>query len=352
MKPCRPAIALGLVLLLQGCFGDDGPGSPAEEEFPPPQEFGIDVPGFPGMPVPEDNPLTRQGVALGRRLFYDPILSRDSTQSCSTCHTQEFAFSDSGRRFSVGVDGTEGARNAPSVINVAWNKALFWDGRAQTLEEQAVQPVINPIEMDETWDRVVAKLRRSPTYLDLFGEAFGTRQITRERVVKAIAQFERTLVSNNSKYDRSLRNEVTLSDAEQRGRIFFLSEIGDCFHCHDEFQFTVRDFRDIGLDLVPPDAGRSNVTGLPEDVGKFKIPTLRNIELTAPYMHDGRFQTLEEVLDHYDSGGVHSQNVDPLIRVGRGLGLTEQQKQDIIAFLKTLTDSTFVNNPDFSNPFE
>lgn len=348
MRSALTAGALGA--LLAGCLGDET--APPEEVSCAPEPLAVAAPDFPPLAVPEDNPLTRQGAELGRRLFYDPILSADSTQSCSSCHTQAYAFSDNGRRFSIGIDGVAGTRNAPALVNIGWNLSHFWDGRAPALEAQALEPVVNPIEMHETWEHVVAKLRRHRDYPELFRQAFCSGEITAERVVAAIAQFERTFVSRDSKYDRFLRGQATLAPAEQRGLRLFFTEKGDCFHCHNDGLFTVRDFRDIGLDSLPPDAGRAAITQQAGDVGRFKIPTLRNVEFSAPYMHDGRFATLDAVLDHYNSGGVHSANVDPLIRVGRGLGLTVEQKQDLIAFLRTLTDSSFVTNPALASPFE
>jgi cytochrome c peroxidase len=342
-----------------GCGEDTAPTAPpappgcADETDPVP----VGAPGLPAVSAPDDNPQTLQGIALGRRLFHDAILSRDGTQACASCHQPEFAFSDGGRRYSVGIDGIEGTRNAPQLTNVAWNVANFWDGRAESLEHQAIGPVENPIEMAESWDHVVAKLQSHPEYPDLFCEVFGTEVITQTRVVQAIAQFERTFVSSNARYDRWLRGQIQLTPAEQRGLLLFSTEDGDCFHCHTPERspgelglFTDLKFHNIGLDSMPPDPGLSETTGSPTDFGKFKTPTLRNVALTAPYMHDGRFQTLDEVLDHYISGGVHSPNLDPLIRVGVGLQLDEEQKQDIIAFLHALTDSAFVNNPDFRAP--
>lgn len=331
-----------------------GCGDPAT---PPPRgtlpdTFAIDVPGFPPMPLPPDNPLTRPGVALGRRLFHDPILSADNTLACAGCHVQAFAFSDRSRQFSIGIDGIAGTRNAPAIVNAAWNSDNFWDGRSPTLEDQALGPVPNPIEMHLPWKLAVEKLRAHAEYPELFRQAFGTSEITSDLVVKAIAQFERTLISNDSKYDRFQRGETTFSPSERRGLVLFLTEKGDCFHCHVVASglFTDQDHRNNGLDSVFVDPGRAEVTGRASDLGKFRSPTLRNIAVTAPYMHDGRFQTLEQVLDHYNSGGVGSASVDPLIRVGRGLGLSQQDKQDLIAFLHTLTDSTFLANPDFAPP--
>lgn len=345
---CGPLVLAALVLF-EGCGGE---GSTTPGWTFNPETLGISVPEFPDPPFPEDNALTRQGVDLGRRLFYDPILSGDSTQACADCHTQVSAFSDEGRRFSVGIDGIEGDRNAPALINVGWGRLFFWDGRAKSLEIQALEPVHNPIEMHLEWEEALARLQRHPEYPNFFREAFGDEGVTVDRTVKAIAQFERTLVSNNSKYDRYLRRETELSASEKHGEELFFNERGDCFHCHPKGLFTDNDFHDIGLEVDPVDGGLGEVTQNPFDMGKFKTPTLRNIELTTPYMHDGRFRTLDEVLDHYNGNAVGSPNVDPLIRVGTGLGLTDGEKQDIIAFLKTLTDPSFIQNPDFENPHE
>ncbi len=355
-KPIITVAAIGLFLLLPvGCEKTtvvDPP--PAEGGFVPTDTLTLMIyEAFPPMPIPADNPLTKSGVDLGRLLFYDPILSGDSTQACGSCHTQAFAFSDNGRQFSEGIRGEMGTRNAPAIINAAWTPTMFWDGREPSLEHQALGPVPNPIEMDEEWEDAVAKLQAHPEYPDLFETAFGTREITSDLVVKAIAQFERTLVSQDAKLDKVNRHEAEWSDAEARGFLLFFTEKGDCFHCHGNVLATTNDFRNNGLDATfENDRGLGEITGDPLDDGKFKTPTLRNIEFTAPYMHDGRFETLEEVLEHYNSGGVWSKTVDPLIRIDDGLGLTEDEMQDIIVFLKALSDSTFLNNPAYANPFE
>jgi cytochrome c peroxidase len=270
--------------------------------------------------------------------------------SCSTCHQQQFAVSDGGRRFSTGIDGIAGNRNAPALTNVGFTSFLFWNGRARSLEEQARSPVTNPIEMHTTWPEVVARLQLDADYPERFGLAFGDETISEARIVQAIAQFQRSMVSANSPYDRwrASSQSAPYPAAARRGYFLFFTETGDCFHCHNDFAFSIQEFRDIGLDAVP-DSGLARVTGLPLDYGKFKIPTLRNVAVSAPYMHDGRFSTLEEVLEHYDSGGHRSPNLDPLIRFGQGLGLTVEQKSDIIAFLHSLTDSTFLTNVDFSD---
>lgn len=315
-----------------------------------PDTLHLSLPGFPPMDLPVGNPTTRQGVALGRRLFYDRALSGDGTQSCGDCHAPPFAFSDHGFRFSTGIDGLEGDRNASAIINPGWLPALFWDGRSATLEAQALEPVENPIEMHTTWDHAISRLGDDPRYGELFGRAFGSGEITRERAVQAIAQFERTFLSNGSRYDRFLRNQGGLSESELRGYRLFFTEKGDCFYCHGNIMLTDNLFHNNGLDADIADTGLGRVTGNAADDGKFKTPTLRNIAVSAPYMHDGRFATLEEVVEHYNAGGVSSPTVHPLIRVGRGLGLSEAEVGDLVAYVKTFTDSTFLANPDLAPP--
>lgn len=355
---------IGMLLLvaalvpIAGCGSDKVSSTPienCENGFLAPTAYPLEVPEvFPFYFEPPENPTTIEGVELGRRLFYDPILSGDRTQSCSSCHTQAAAFTDSGERTSEGIDGLRGDRNTPAIINVGWQLSLFWDGRAATPEEQARGPVSNPIEMHLDWDEAVQRLRDHADYPELFGAAFGTCEITETKTVQAIAQFERTLISANSKFDRFNRDEIALTPSEDRGFRLFFNERGDCFHCHGNSLHTDGRFHDIGLDLAPPDSGLSKFTGNPLDYGKFKTPTLRNIEFTAPYMHDGRFETLEEVVRHYDANVERSPNLDPLIlaRVDRDMRLTDQEIADVVAFLRTFSDSAFVTNPDFSDPFK
>jgi len=305
--------------------------------------------GFPTMPIPENNPMTVEGIALGQKLFHDPILSGDGTQSCASCHLQSSAFSDT-NRFSKGIDGLFGDRNASTIVNAGWNVSNFWDGRAVTLEDQAFDPVVNPIEMNNSWQNVENTLNASATYKELFRKAFNIDDIDSTHVVMAIAQFERTLISANSRLDKYLRQEIQLTPSELNGYVLFNTEKGDCFHCHSTEMFMDNLFHNNGLDTEPfLDLGLAKVTGLTSDNGKFKTPTLRNIEFSAPYMHDGRFSTLEEVIEHYNSGGEHSLTIDPLmLKFGVGLQLTNQQEQDLIAFLKTLSDPDFITNPDFT----
>lgn len=315
---------------------------------------------FPQMTIPADNPMTQKGVELGRMLFYDPILSRDSSMSCASCHNLSFSFSDNGKTYSKGIDGIEGSMNAMSLVNLGWQKKFFWNGRAGSMEDQALQPIQNPIEMHETLDAVVVKLERHPKYPALFRDAFNTDEIHAGLVAKAIAQFERTLVSGNSKYDRYFPdNDTVLTLPEYRGKNIFFSEKGDCFHCHGGIlaNNTTTGFSNNGLDESIDGTGLGGVTNNADEDGKFKIPSLRNIAFTAPYMHDGRFATLEAVVEHYSSGIKESRTLDPIMqkfdRIDEGgLKLTVQEKQDLVAFLKTFSDSSFLSNPAFSNPFK
>lgn len=340
------------MLLFAACSGDGGTHPPADGECAPATPLVLAIPaGFPPLPVVPDNPLTKEGVALGRRLFYDPILSGDSSQACGTCHVQINAFGDP-RRFSEGIHGVKGSRNAPTIINPGWVRETFWDGRASGLEDQAREPVPNPIEMDLPWAEAVRRLERHDTYPDLFCAAFGDRRITAERVVKAIAQFERTFISGNSRYDRVRRGEAVFTPAEQAGFDIFRTEVGDCFHCHDETLFSTSTFHNTGLDSVVVDRGRSDVTGNPADLGKFKAPSLRNIVESYPYMHDGRFGDLRAVIEHYNSGFHDGDGVDPLIRARLSRRpMRDGEIDTLMIFLETLTDPEFLTNPDLSNPF-
>lgn len=361
------------LLALPGCEDDGGGGTD-----PDPDDSLTDIPynpvayelilpeSFPEMEHPADNPQTVDGVALGRKLFFDPVLSADSTIACASCHRPELSFTD-GRALSAGVDGRLGRRSAMSLLNVGFYEpaGLFWDGRSKSLELQALDPIVDPNEMANTWEEVEHRMKRSERYPELFRKAFGienTSEITRDHVVKAIAQFERTLVSSgDSDFDRFNRNEYALDDEAQTGFELFFDDIfpdAECGHCHNVILFTTNEFKNNGLDPVQSvddyvDKGLGEVTGNRLDNGKFRIPTLRNIHLTAPYMHDGRFETLEEVLDHYNSGGHHvaNQDEDNVDNLMMPQGLSERNKQQIIAFLSALTDSTFIKNPEFQNPF-
>lgn len=304
--------------------------------------------------IPFSNPQTIEGVALGKRLFFDKTLSVDNTQSCASCHSPQNSFSDI-TQFSIGVDGLLGNRNAMPLINLAFNYDDFfaWDGGEFGLEQQALEPVENPIEMHNTWEQVVKSLQGSTEYPKMFQEAFGTRTITKELVTRAIAQFERTLISGNSKFDRYLLGEESLTTQELNGFNVFMDETkGDCFHCHGSDNnplWTDNKFHNNGLDAIFTDLGLAKVTGDPADNGKFKSPTLRNLAYTAPYMHDGRFTTLDDVINHYSEGLKNSSTIDPLMKkvAQGGVALSVEDKSDLKAFLLTLSDQEFIDNPDF-----
>ena len=330
---------------------------------------------FGNFSAPADNPLTEEAVQLGRRLFYDKQLSGDNTVSCSTCHMQHLAFTD-GKARAVGVSGKPLEFNSMSLANLLWGaQRFFWNGRAGSLEEQALVPIQHPDEMAQDLDELVGELETDETYADQFRGAYG--RISADNIARALASFVRTLISANSRYDQYLRGEVKLSAQEELGRKLFMahpdvkvSQRGaNCIDCHSQFltsgfsaQFD--GFSNNGLDtdaMLNP--GLKILTGQDADRGKFKVPTLRNIALTAPYMHDGRFSTLEQVLDHYNEGIRFSDTLSPLIMEADNqaqdtvnarisLNLNEEEKLAIIAFLHTLTDRSFVTEEKFSNPFD
>jgi cytochrome c peroxidase len=306
---------------------------------------------FPRPALPLDNPLTEEGVALGRRLFSDKRLSINGTQSCASCHQPGQAFTD-GKSVSTGAEGKSGTRNAMALFNLAWKSSFFWDGRAASIREQVLQPIQNPIEMHESLTNVVAKLAADPDYPKDFARAFGTPQITADVMARALEQFLLTEVSYNSKFDRMLLGEAKFTPEEQRGLQLFQTEYdprhgqfgADCFHCHGGALFQSQGFANNGLDETFADLGRFKVTNRKGDEGKFAVPTLRNVELTAPYMHDGRFQTLDEVVEHYCTGMKRSATLDP--NLGKhpdgGLPLSDSDKHALVAFMKTLTDQRFI----------
>lgn len=298
---------------------------------------------FPKMPVPESNPLTDERVELGKRLFHDPSLSRTRDVACASCHEQAHAFADP-RRFSAGVDGQLGVRNAPPLFNLAWNTSFFWDGGAPTLEHQVAGPIKNPLEMDMRLDEVVERLAGDATYVEQFEAAFD-RGPDQEGVTKAIASFLRTMVSGDSRNDRFERGDPTaLTAIEQRGRDLFYSERAECFHCHVGFNLTNNGFHNNGTRADDPDLGREAITERASDRGKFKVPSLRNVAVTAPYMHDGSLATLEEVIEHYSKGGEGHPNTDPTIHP---LRLSAEEKVELAAFLRALTDDAFLTDPRF-----
>ena len=301
--------------------------------------------------IPIDNPQTVEGIALGKKLFFDPILSINNTIACVDCHAPENAFTDSDK-FSDGVDGIFGNRNSMPLFNLAWNydEKFFWDGNTFSLEHLAFVPVTDPFEMKSNWADVESKLQQNAEYPSLFEKAFGASNIDSSLVTKAIAQFERTLISANSKFDKFLLGELNLSPEELNGFNVFMDEAkGDCFHCHGSDKnplWTDNIFHNNGLDETFADLGLGAVTGDPADNGKFKSPSLRNLEFTAPYMHDGRFASLDDVINHYSQGLKNSSTIDPLMKKvdQGGVGLTDKDKADLKAFLLSLSDYDFINS--------
>lgn len=349
----------GLSLFIYSCKDDkkDNPDSLTLDSTPYLLNYG----SFPAPNIAKDNPLTIQGVKLGRMLFYEKMLSGDGTQTCASCHLQEFAFTDTAT-FSTGIRGKKGGRQAMPIFNMAWHEnEFFWDGRAHLLRDQSLKPIQDELEMDETLDNVVSKLKSNQTYKDQFVRTFGTDEINSKRISFALEQFMHSITSNSSKYDAFLKDTMVFSDSEKRGlklftleyNAFFPDKSGaDCMHCHSGFNFENNKYMNNGLDAEGDikDEGRSKVTNNANDKGKFKVPSLRNASITPPYMHDGRFKTLEQVVEHYNSEIKTSATLDPAIEQTRnkGLQLTEQNKMDLVAFLKTLTDKELTTNKEFS----
>lgn len=293
---------------------------------------------------------TNKGFELGRKLFYDGRLSADGTISCSFCHEQAFAFTHHGHDFSHGINNLAGTRNAPAVQNMAFQSEFFYDGASNSLELLSIVPIHNPVEMDDNLENIANKLSQDTEYVKLFDQAFDDGRVSSGNILKALAQFMAMMVSADSRYDKYVRNEPggKMSEQELYGLDLFSQK---CASCHQTDLFTDNSFRNNGLQPNPNlnDLGRETVTGFTEDRYKFKVPSLRNVELTAPYMHDGRFGSLQSVLNFYSNGVQHSETLDPLLQQGSNLGipLTEEEKEAIIAFLKTLTDNEFINNPLF-----
>ena len=292
------------------------------------------------------NPITEQGFQLGRQLFYDPILSRDSTISCASCHLQATGFTHVDHDLSHGIDGKIGTRNSMALVNLAWKKNFLWDGGSNHLDMQPLNPITSPFEMDETLEHVVSKLQKSEKYTHLFDEAFGTTKITGQLTLQALSQFMLMLKSSNSKYDKVMRHEETFNENEQKGYGLFKQK---CASCHNEPLFTSDRFEYNGLliDTTLNDIGRMKITNDQDDYMRFKVPTLRNVQFTFPYMHDGRFKTLNEVIKHYNAiqkgKGIPKQLAEPM-------QLTANDRSDLVAFLKTLTDNEFLFDPRFSFP--
>lgn len=321
---------------------------------PTPYDF-VKVYRFPNIELPADNDLTIAKVQLGRSLFYDQSLSLSGNTSCATCHNQDFGFTDHNLDFSINDLGNQTARNASNLFNLVWtDKGFFWDGRSSTLE-LAIEDAINN-EQHPEWDVTLANIQANAEYKTMFEKAFEYGEISRENIDKAIASFIRIIVSQNAKYDLVTRGQASLTPLEQYGfDSIFVTEKGDCFHCHGVYPFmTDNDFHDNGLQGTGyQDLGLGGFNGNSFDQGKMKTPPLRNLSYTAPYMHDGRFATLDEVIDFYSEGVNVTPNVDPLMKKAHqgGLQLSAYEKEALKAFLLTLDDPVFRANAEYASPF-
>lgn len=358
---------IALTTLVSYSCGEKEPDEPEVPVSATPYEFVIPK-GFPTkIYVPEDNPTTVEGVKLGRHLYYDGRMSGKADEgmpmSCSSCHIQEHSF-ENGTGVGTGTIGLQTANVMLPHVNLLWNPGTYlWNGSVPTIEADVLGTITAPEEFASTHEKVEIAIRKVPMYPAMFKAAFGTEEINVDRISKAIAQFMRTQISSDSKFDRKLRGEYQFTAAEDRGLILFTTESGaDCFHCHGApgnplmtthlFYNNAKDV-EADFDLT---SDRYSVTGDNRDKGAYKATTLRNIELTGPYMHDGRFNTLDEVIDFYSEGLVYSDYVHPLMHkvfppFGQGANLNPSQKADLKAFLLTLTDYTFINNPDLASPF-
>lgn len=352
--PVFRAVSLFCTLLFSSCLLDRGKadeggetGSVTDGDYVPVKPAA--PAGWPALQWPKENPYTPAKDVLGRRLFFEGRLSRWQDRPCSWCHGPAAAFADvHGDSMSVGTGQGVTTRNTPTLANMAFARVFMLDGRAPTLEAQALGPLYAPNEMDMTGPEIVARLSADTAYVRLFTQAFGSGAITMERVTRALATYERTLISARSPYDAWRAGaQGALSAAALRGEGLFRSNRTGCAICHVPPLFTDGDFHNIGLDSVPVDAGLGAITGRPEDAGRFKTPTLRNITASRSYMHDARFKTLRQVLDHYNSGGKPGPNRAPSIRP---LGLSPAELDDLTAFLEALTDTAFLQTPIYLAP--
>ncbi len=331
------------ILLLAGFAGDNNYFAITAKDV----EFHIPK-GFP-QPVYDfkNNTPTPAGFVLGRKLFYDPILSKDSSISCGFCHQRIAAFAHIDHALSHGINGLIGKRNVPPLENLVWSSSFMWDGRINHLEMQPLSPISNPIEMNETIRNIIKKLQRNKEYAGMFKAAFKDSVVNSRNILRALAQFTGLMISANSRYDKFMSGEDTLSPSEYKGLQLFRDK---CGQCHKEPLFTDNTFRNTGLamDTNLHDSGVAATNGQMLDMMKFKVPTLRNIEMTYPYMHDGRFRNLKQVLDHYTQKFTKESHADPILV--EGIQLTEEDKSNIIDFLKTLTDQTFLHDRRFADP--
>lgn len=314
-------------MLAAGC------SKPNESPTFTPTPYTLTIPqGFPQMTIPQDNPMTEEGVTLGRMLYYDKKLDKNGDRACATCHQQANSFSS--------------APNVLPHVNLGWSHNFLWDGKISGTVEDAMR-----FEVEDFFETNVEVFNSDATYKAMFKKAFGVDEITTNEIVKALSQFVRTLNSGNSRFDKFMRNEVEFTEQEYQGFELYYSEKGDCFHCHSSIFLTDNLMHNNALDSIP-DPGYFNITGDSLDYGKFKSPTLRNIEYTAPYMHDGRFASLEEVVEFYSTGLEKSSTVDPLMKnLNRGgVQLSTEEKAALVAFLKTFSDPDFITNSDLGQP--
>lgn len=351
-------ISTVFLTIFNSCADEKGTLEPEDKFETTPFEL-VMPSNLPPPIIPADNQLTVEGIALGKALFFEKMMSIDGTVSCGSCHSQKNAFTDKGKVFSEGIEGKIGDRNSMPIFNMFYHtKGFFWDGRAKLLRDQSLGPIENPLEMGETLENVILKLESTEKYRTMFYNAFGDSSVNSEKMSLAMEQFMLTLVSGDSKFDKVQRGEATFTEAEERGKELFFTEFeensekrgADCFHCHGSADFSNHEFMNNGLDTESEftDLGRAKVTNRPTDNAKFKTPSLRNVEVSGPYMHDGRFETLEEVIEHYNSGIKESPTLDVNMHsIKEGMNLTVQEKNDLIAFLKTLTDEVYLNNPEY-----
>lgn len=330
-------------VVLESCKADPDFNTKPTEVF----EFKIPQ----GWPTPfynfENNAVTRERFELGRKLFYDTRLSRDNTVSCGSCHQQFSAFAQIDHPVSHGVDDLVGTRNSPPIFNLNWHTSFFWDGGVNHIESQPINPIQNPVEMDESIENIIAKLKSDAKYISMFKAAYGDETINSQRIFKTIAQFMGMMVSSNSKYDKYMRGEAggNMTAAELNGLAVFRAK---CETCHKEPLFSDFSLRNNGLKPTDVnDSGKAHITKLAEDMYKFKVPSLRNLKYTWPYMHDGRFNTLEQVIDYYNKEITQSPTLDPALHSGN-IQMTDKEKQDLLSFLNTLNDEEFVKDTRFA----
>jgi cytochrome c peroxidase len=332
------SILFGLILLVWACQKDENKLNNKDEYF-------LKVPiGFPDPNIPDDNKLTRSRIALGKQIFYDPILSKDSSRSCGSCHNQYLAFADSSD-VSFGIEQRAGTRNSPSIANVAYQKALLREGGVPTLEMQVLVPIQDHNEFNYNMLLIVDRMKRIPAYVEAAQKAYN-REIDPFVITRSIAAFERTLLSGNSPFDQWFyqKKNNAVGETVIRGYSLFTSDRLNCIKCHNGFLFTDQSFTNNGLYVDYPDSGRIRLTGFDVDRAVFKVPSLRNVGLTAPYMHDGSLKSLDAVIDHYQTGGKAHPNKSIFLK---SFMLSAQERLELLAFLNSLTDLEFIKNPEF-----